>query len=97
MALEIVWTDEAKNQLDEIIAYLEENWTEREISKFFVRLEECLAEISQNPNRYKDSQRKQGTKEFQHSKHTTIFYSYDKEVVNVLLLWPNRKNSDGLI
>lgn len=45
MALEIVWTDEAKNQLDEIITYLEENWTEKEISKFFVRLEECLTEI----------------------------------------------------
>ncbi|WOK08368.1 hypothetical protein RT717_06915 [Imperialibacter roseus] len=43
MALEIVWSDEANEGLDEIIEYLEENWTEKEIHHFFTRLEACLS------------------------------------------------------
>ena len=46
MALEIVWSEEAENQLDRIVDYLEENWTEKEIEKFFKRLEEALKQLS---------------------------------------------------
>jgi len=41
MALEIFWVDEANEGLDEIIGHLEEKWTEKEIHRFFTRLEEC--------------------------------------------------------
>lgn len=96
MALEVVWTNEAAKQLVEVIEYLEENWTETEISNFFTRLEESINSICNNPDTYKNSLRKKGTKEFQLSKKTTIFYSFDDQVVNVLLLWPNKDNPDGL-
>ncbi len=96
MALEIVWSEEAENQLSEIIEYLENEWSEKEIRNFFVRLEESLYEISKNPDTYKNSTRKPGTKEFQHSKQTTIFYTYDQKNVNILLLWPNKQNPDKI-
>ncbi len=35
MALEVVWTDEAKEWLDEVVEYLEEHWREKEIRTFF--------------------------------------------------------------
>ena len=92
MALKIVWAKEAEDQLDDVIEYLEKNWTEREVEIFFDRLEECLAKIKEAPHRQKDSLRKPRTKEFQHSPLTTIFYSYDENTVNILLLWTNRKN-----
>lgn len=38
MALKVVWTNEANEGLDEIIEYLEQHWTEKEISKFFIRM-----------------------------------------------------------
>jgi hypothetical protein len=34
MALKIVWTRQAENGYDNIIKYLEENWTDREIRNF---------------------------------------------------------------
>lgn len=92
MALDIVWSREAEDQLDEIITYLEDQWTEREISAFFRRLEECLNLIQSAPQRQKDSLRKPGVKEFQHSPQTTIFYSYDRQKINILMIWANRKN-----
>lgn len=96
MALEIVWSIEASSQLDEIIHYLEKNWTEKEIRNFFVRLEEGIAAIKDAPHRYKDSERKPNTKEFILSQHTTIFYSYDDKYLNILLLWINRKDPQDL-
>ncbi|MBL3657991.1 type II toxin-antitoxin system RelE/ParE family toxin [Fulvivirga sediminis] len=96
MALEIVWTEEASEGLDEIITYLERKWTQREIKKFFVRLEDCLEKICRAPHQPKDSLRKPGTKEYQHSPHTTIFYTYDDKVVNILRIWTNMKNPSSI-
>lgn len=64
--MKIVWSDEANEGLDEIIEYLENNWTDREIKNFFIRLEACLDKIAEAPHRQKDSLRKPGTKEYQH-------------------------------
>ncbi|MCF6353115.1 MAG: type II toxin-antitoxin system RelE/ParE family toxin [Cyclobacteriaceae bacterium] len=50
MALKIVWTDEANEGLDEIIEYIEEKWTEKELNKFFTRLEDCLEKIKEAPH-----------------------------------------------
>lgn len=96
MALRIDWTDEANEDLDSIIEYLEEKWTDEQIHNFFARLEECLTNITRAPHRQKDSLRKEGTKEYQHSPQTTIFYSSDDKVVNILRLWTNLKDPDRL-
>ena len=96
MALKVVWTDEAKEGLAEIVEYLEKKWTEKELMKFFSRLEECLDKIKEAPHRQKDSLRKPGTKEYQHSSQTTIFYSYNEKVVHILRLWTNFKDTTAL-
>ncbi len=96
MALEIVWSDEANDGLDYIIEYFEKHWTEKEMRLFFIRLEECLDKIKEAPHRQKDSLRKPGTKEYQHSSQTTIFYTFDDQVVNILRLWMNVKNPGNL-
>ena len=36
MALEIVWTTRTEKGFEKIIAYLEENWTEREVQSFIL-------------------------------------------------------------
>ena len=75
--------------MDRIVDYLEENWTEKEIEKFFKPLEEALKQLSQHPQSFKKSERKEGAREFQLSLHNTLFYSYNAERFEVLLLWPN--------
>lgn len=96
MALEIVWTKEAEEGLDEIIEYLESNWADKEIGNFFNRLEDCLVEIRQTPNGPKDSSRQKGMKEYQHSKQTTIFYTFDNDNVYLMKIWANKKNPKNL-
>jgi len=96
MALQIVWTDEANEGLDEIIEYLKYKWTEKEVYQFFNRLEECLEKIKEAPHRHKNSQRKPGIKEYQHSPQTTIFYVYDDRNITILKVWLNFKNPGNI-
>lgn len=96
MALRLDWTDEANSDLDDIITYLEEEWEEEQIHHFFTRLEECLDHITSAPQRSKNSLRKEGTKEYQHSPQTTIFYSFDDHAVHILRLWTNFKDPNEL-
>jgi len=96
MALEVYWSEEAENQLDEIIQYLEENWSEKDIRNFFKRLEDSIEAIKDSPYTYKLSQRKKEVREFQLSSQTTIFYSLNEDRVNLLLLWPNKRNPENL-
>jgi plasmid stabilization system protein ParE len=92
MALEVVWSEEAESQLDDIVEYLKENWTEKEIERFFNRLEDALNQVSQHPQRFKKSERKEGAREFLLSPHTTLFYSFNRKRLEVLLLWPNKND-----
>ena len=96
MALKVAWTEEAEKQLDDVILYLESNWTEREIRNFFKKLESAITKIKSAPDRHKKSQRKEGTYEYQLSPQTTIFYSFNAKEIVVLLLWPNKTNPKKL-
>ena len=49
MALEIVWTNRAIQGFDNIISYLEENWTEREIRKFVKETNDLLELLKNYP------------------------------------------------
>ena len=96
MALAIEWTLEAEKQLDDIIEYLESNWTDREIRNFFRKLEKALKVISNKPLQQKISERKEGAYEYQLSPQTTLFYSFDKTTATILVLWLNKMNPTNL-
>jgi plasmid stabilization system protein ParE len=89
MALKVRWTQEAADQLDGVIEYLELNWSEKEIRTFFRKLEEAVTSIAEHPDRNKLSERKGGAREYQLTRHTTIFYDSDDAHVTILLLWQN--------
>ncbi|MBS9464407.1 type II toxin-antitoxin system RelE/ParE family toxin [Flagellimonas sp. 389] len=49
MALNIIWTPQADKGLQNVLDYLEEEWTEREILNLEQRLKEFLERISKYP------------------------------------------------
>ena len=49
MAHQVKWTPRAKQGFDNIIRYLEKNWTEREISNFISETKAFLAILEKNP------------------------------------------------
>jgi plasmid stabilization system protein ParE len=45
MEKQIVWTPEAEKTLNQIVEYLEQNWTEKEVQKLFIAVENVVNQI----------------------------------------------------
>jgi plasmid stabilization system protein ParE len=50
MAYQIVWTERAISGFNDVITYLDENWTDREVSNFVNETQEFLTLLSDFPN-----------------------------------------------
>ena len=90
------WSLEAQANLNNIITYLENEWTAKEIRYFSERLEKQLSVILQTPEIYKTSSRKLGLRECQITNHNTLFYTYDDEKLYIVAIFDNRQDPQKL-
>ena len=70
----IFWTDEAINNLEDTLDYLNNRWTQREIDNFKRRLSKQIGLIQQSPGLFPISQYNSRLRKAVLSKQTTIFY-----------------------
>ncbi|MBW8049284.1 MAG: type II toxin-antitoxin system RelE/ParE family toxin [Cytophagales bacterium] len=96
MALEVIWSLEAEWNLRNIINYLTEEWTEKEIRNFAVRLEKKLSILVENPRLCRKSERLKGTRECFLGKYNTLFYTHDNKNLNIITIWDNRQDPEKL-
>jgi len=89
--LKIRWTEESINNLENIISYLESNWTNKELIKFFIKLEKQIQIISVFPEAYPLSKRKGKVHRCVFIKILTIYYVTDNEHLIILSLFDNRQ------
>lgn len=94
---EIRWSKRATQELQNIITYLESNWSEREIRNFILLLEHHLNLLSRHPLLFKVSERYQGSRECLVSRYLTLFYIIENETVYIVALWDNRKNPKYIV
>lgn len=90
----VLWTDFALSELAQTIKYLEENWTEKDVRNFSVKLEETIVFISQNPNLFQSSEIKKDVRRAVVTKHNTLYYRLVNnhfEVVSFFSNWQNSK------
>jgi plasmid stabilization system protein ParE len=96
MALEIIWSEEADDNLATILNYLLKHWTEKELKTFAKKLDDKINLISKYPLSSKQSHRLQGTRECIITKHNTLFYVVDNTSIYIVSVWDNRQNPDKL-
>ena len=94
MALEVVWTKNAQQQLSETITYLEDIGSELLLQKFSQQLEEKLELIKDYPQLYQKSDQLDGARRCVVNKHYSLLYSHDRIFIYVLSLFDNRKRPD---
>jgi plasmid stabilization system protein ParE len=95
---EIKWTSEAERNLYFIFDYLENTWSEREISNFANKLESALQLISKQPAAFPYYDKKKNIRRCVLSPQTTIYYQelpFDNIIV-IITLFNNRQNPDNL-
>jgi plasmid stabilization system protein ParE len=76
------WTDEALHNLDSIIEYLQNRWTDREISKFFKKPDNRLDVISENPLAYPEIELKSNIRRSVLTEQTTIYTISDYNLIH---------------
>jgi len=74
MDYKIFWTDESIRNLEDILAYLKSEWTNKEVDRFKVKLSKQIDIISKNPLIFPVSQYQNRLRKAVLSKHTSVFY-----------------------
>ena len=87
----ILWTDFALQELENTITFLEENWTQREIQKLAITIEEILILISQNPNLFQVSELKKDIRRVVILSHNTLYYRVKNNQIEIISFFSNRQ------
>ncbi len=90
--LKIKWTEEASLNLENIISYLETNWTSGELTRFFQKLEKQLILLSNFPDAYPISRKKNKIHRCVLTKNHTIYYKVLEDSIVLLSLFDSRQN-----
>jgi plasmid stabilization system protein ParE len=96
MPYSIIWSPVARITYYQILDYLDEEWTLREIENFIDRTEQALTHISQNPLLYNYS-KTSDTYKCVLVKQVSLFYRLKAERVELLIFWDNRQDSSKLL
>jgi len=94
VALEIIWTKEAKSKLTEIIASLGEYGNDQLLQRFSQQLDKKLELIKVHPQLYQKSDRLEGARRCTIDKYYSLLYSHDDIFIYILTLWNNRQNPE---
>ncbi len=93
----LFWSEEALNNLQQIIYYLENKWTKREIKKFAKLLDKQLNLISKNPYLFPKSDKSFSLRKSVLSKQTTIYYTINNSEIRIVTIFNNRQNPEKLV
>lgn len=88
----ILWTDNALRELEATIAYLEENWTDKELHNLALNIEKTLRLIAQNPYIYKASDVKKDIRMAIILSLNALYYRVSDNSIEILSFFSNRQN-----
>lgn len=74
MALKVVWTNQARNGLQKVLKYLEEEWTAKEILQLEINIQGFMDRISRFPSIYPVSKSKKSLRKGLVDKNNYIVY-----------------------
>lgn len=94
MDYKLRWSDEAVENLEEILDDIKFKWTDKEVNNFKDKLNHQLDLIIQNPHMFPSSTIKHGLRKAVLSKQTTIFYQIIDNIIYLAYLHINKKDID---
>ncbi len=97
MDCKFFWTDEAIANLEEILDYLNEEWSEKEIEKFKNKLSRQLNIIQRFPKMFPTSRQFGNLRKAGLSKQTTIYYELQGNTIFLISIFINDRDLSRLI
>jgi plasmid stabilization system protein ParE len=89
MDYKIFWTNEAINNLEEILDYLIKNWSQREVDNFKKTMAKQIQLIQRFPQMFPVSDYNQKLRKAVLSKQTTLFYEVKDNIIYLVFLFVN--------
>ena len=96
MVYKLQWSEEAINNLEEILNYLHSKWTNREVNKFKTKLSKQLNLIVQNPLIFPASDYNPKLRKAVLSPQTTIFYQIKDNTIYLAYIFVNKKDNSKI-
>jgi plasmid stabilization system protein ParE len=93
---EVLWTDSALLELENVFIYLDENWTEREIQILAYEIELTIDLISKNPYLFQKSDAKLNVRRAVILKFNSLYYKLNKDQIEILSFFLNHKSPSKL-
>jgi len=92
----ILWANEAINNLEDTLDYLNNRWTQREVDNFKNRLSRQIGLIQQNPGLFPTSQYNSRLRKAVLSRQTTIFYEVAGQIIYLVYLFNNKQDIEKI-
>ena len=90
-AYSVIWSPSAKVTYYQILEYLEDKWTNKELQAFIARSEEVINYICINPLLYPYS-KESDTHKCVVVKQISLFYRVKSNYIEIILFWDNRQD-----
>ena len=91
MAQQIIWTPQAEKSFKNIIDYLEENWTKKEVLNFIEATENTIRHISRNPKMFRKSFR-ENLYEAVVTRHNLLIFLIKDTTIDIIIFWDTRQH-----
>lgn len=88
----ILWTDNALQELEATLNYLQEKWTLKELKNLAVALEKTLQLIAQNPYIFQASVEKKEIRRAVVLNLNTLYYRISENRIEILSFFSNRQS-----
>jgi len=92
MDYKIFWSEEAIKNLDNILDYLIDKWSDREVSNFKKKLSKQIELIIRNPFIFPVSEYQPNLRKAVLSRQTTMFYEVKGQNIKLVYLFVNKMN-----
>ncbi|MCB1155865.1 MAG: type II toxin-antitoxin system RelE/ParE family toxin [Leptospiraceae bacterium] len=92
--MKIIWSPKAKKTFLQILDWLSENWSRKEVDTFVTQTEETIEQIKNNPYLYQASEKHKNTRRGLVNKIISLYYRIKprKNEVELITFWNNRQN-----
>jgi len=92
----IRFTKSAATKLENLLIYLEIEWSIKDKENFIRKLDKSFLQIQNYPDSFPSSEKIKGLRKCVVTKQTTFFYKYSEHAINVVALFDNRQNPDSM-
>ncbi|HOZ13539.1 MAG TPA: type II toxin-antitoxin system RelE/ParE family toxin [Tenuifilaceae bacterium] len=96
MKREVRLAKRAMKKLDNLLVYLEKEWSIKVKNDFIVKLDKSLKQIQKLPDSFPESEKVKGLRKCVVTKQTTIFYKYTETSIDIVAIFDNRQSPKSL-